>query len=120
MFFIPLPISEIVCFLSMIITSLYLIVGTLSNIHFKQHSEGNDKNITISHTNQIDFNLKNFRYNPNILKTTNSFHYNEFSNKLSNIFKFNKSSYRKPVFSYFFLPKEGYSKIPTSRGPPCK
>ena len=120
MFFIPLPISEIVCFLSMIVTSLYLLVGTLSNIHLKQNSEINEKTISIIQTIHIECNLKSYNNYPNTLQNTKSNHESEFAFNKSTIFKINKSCYWQPVFYTFLFVVGDFSNIPNTRGPPCK
>ena len=54
MFLLPLPFSEIICFLSMFLTTIYLLVGTIGTIHVQHPPERQDK-ITIV---QEDYAIK--------------------------------------------------------------
>ncbi len=119
MFLTPLPFSELICFISMFLTSIYLLVGTIGNIQVKEQVAGQDKIFTIQAETHV--NLLNPAYIDLLIpikqNQSNQQKFNRDQNQ--NGVKIITLSYRKVFPATVCLPIEGVISIFCTRGPPC-
>ncbi len=117
MFFISFPVSEIVCFLSMILTSMYLLIGTLGNMQQKQIVTLKPEKVIIKQYIPV-IHQKCFQIIPDRSENIKSHQFCYFKNirpekRMIKIF-----CYLQAIFVSNSLSENDFSKISGKRGPP--
>ncbi len=116
-----MPLSEIICFVSMVFTSLYLVVGTISNFQVKPQQDVIPKTITLEQVGSVNNNPNksyNYYISINTIKKSNSHPLIEFADICCNSFKIINSCFWQHLFDSSFSPVSDFTYISTTRGPP--
>src|SRR5208337_1191131 len=127
MFLTPFPLSEIICILSMFLTSLYLLVGTIGNIQPKTPA-ADPAQLIIIQSGISDQNHQPASLHVSIINSANQPRLNTKIVSKTDIsylayldkyrFKIFSNGYVQPVLEKLSSTHEGISDLFSTRGPP--